>query len=93
MGYTGLMSATGEVLRVLPGQIRSLARRAVMEELKQIDLASIALSAESDTGTIDAGALYPVGPPAGNGLRGSSARRSHVAHRAIGCEFNVNRRI
>jgi serine/threonine protein kinase len=47
-GLFSLLSESGEELRMLPTQLRSIARRAVMEDLRQIDIAKIVLGSETN---------------------------------------------
>jgi hypothetical protein len=47
-GLFSLLSESGEELRHLPTQLRSIARRAVMEDLRQIDIAKIVLGSDAN---------------------------------------------
>jgi serine/threonine protein kinase len=47
-GLVQLLSASGEVLRVLPALVLSVARRAVFEGLKEIDIPKMVLQSDSD---------------------------------------------
>jgi serine/threonine protein kinase len=46
-GLFSLLSESGEELRALPTLLRSIARRALMEDLRQIDIAKIVLGADA----------------------------------------------
>ena len=47
-GLVAVLSASSEVLRLLPALLRSFARRAVFEGLKQIDIPKMVLQPDSD---------------------------------------------
>jgi serine/threonine protein kinase len=47
-GLFSLLSGSGEELRLLPALLRSIARRAVMEDLRQIDIAKIVLGSDAN---------------------------------------------